>query len=165
MITSAKNKPAKDDSEILHSEFRTLITILNLVTAFNNHGFPMLKQDFIEGYRPLFDGSFPNTAILANAFAAILVLEYEVIAVAPRRSRSQSDSSQTQSQSGEDDLLIWEDTAPTFEDASAINGFVIVQNADINTVKSHKPPYFLSQKGTSHFDLISKDNWKCLTIS
>jgi hypothetical protein len=78
-----------DDSEklsSLHSEFRTTIMLLTLVTAINNEGRSTLKtparaNDPTSLSPGILDSPEPTAAVLLNALSAIFVRDNEVIAV------------------------------------------------------------------------------------
>jgi hypothetical protein len=168
----------KDSSEDPHYDFRSLLMLLTLVTSFNNNGIPMLKESFTEGYHPIFDTSLPtpSRAIIINAVAAILITDGEVVAVAPCNGPSYAIQPVTKGGiSGQDlppDRVVWigEDATIAFDGnlPTEIKGFVVVQNGNTNvnpTVPQRKQDYYLEPKGLSYFDLISNDNWNCLTIT
>jgi hypothetical protein len=79
---SADYQPA---SEELQHDFRSIITLLSLVTDFNNRGHPILLHDGQLIYRsPLDPKAQPASTISLNALAAIFVRnDVEVTAITP----------------------------------------------------------------------------------
>jgi hypothetical protein len=84
--TGPEPDPSADEpaSEELQHDFRSIITLLSLVTDFNNRGRPILLHDGQLIYRsPLDPKAQPTSTISLNALAAIFVRNAEVTAITP----------------------------------------------------------------------------------
>ena len=158
----ARNTRSEAD---IHSEFSRLTTLLTLVTAINNKGHPTLEREFSDGYEDLFDTCLPEASSIIHALSLILVRDYQDIAVALPNSQyhpsaSSVHSSILQVYVMQDDDLQFEDTVVRDYDVVALTP---IENAGTKEYRETSNNIVIT-KGTSHFDLISNNNWKCLTI-
>jgi hypothetical protein len=149
----------------LHSEFGRLTTLLTLVTAINNKGNPTLEREFSDGYKDVFDTCLPEASSMIHALSSILVRDYRDVAVALPNSQYHPSSS-----SGHSSVLqvyVMQDDDLQFENMVVrdygVAALTPIENAGTKEYRETSGNIVIT-KGTSHFDLISNDNWKCLTI-
>jgi hypothetical protein len=140
----------------LHKEFCVLIMLLILVTAINNGGCSTLPQDYMEPYITPFDTTSPTPGNVINAVAAILMQDERVVAAAVPDSKSVLNESRCH-------VYVIEDVEPQFECASFKDHGVTIAHTDAKQHPQTSDNVMIT-KGTSHFDLISGENWNCLKI-
>jgi hypothetical protein len=70
-----------DERQSLHDEFRCLTMLLTFVATIN-HGHPTLPTSHGQWYHGPLESHQPNRPVALNAVAAILVRDWEVVAVA-----------------------------------------------------------------------------------
>jgi hypothetical protein len=129
--------------EDAQAEFRTIITLLTLVTAIRNEGHSVLHMSFSEGFKPIFDHTLPSLEVIASAIASLLVQNHEILACMARDGKHLTPSD------------------------PQIRGFIVIANPDHNIPhqKNQTEEYVVAEKGVSQFYKISDENWDFLNIS
>ena len=145
----------------LHSEFRGLLSLLTFVTAVNNMGHSTLHHRFIDDYKALFDRSAPEMGAIIQALSAVLVRDYRVVAVALPNSHYHPSTSFGHGGSSLQ-AYVMQDENGQFRGHKA-TVLTPIENAGTKQYRQTSDSLVIT-KGVSHFDLISNDNWKCLTI-
>jgi hypothetical protein len=130
--------------------------LLTLVTAINNGGCSTLPQDYMERYNGLFDTTSPTPGNVINAVATILMRDERAVAATVPDSKSVLNGSHCY-------VYVIEDVEPQFECANFKDHGITTAHTD---AKQHPRATnnVVITKGTSHFDLISDENWDCLKI-
>jgi hypothetical protein len=165
-VVNSENLTERD---ALQREFRTLIMLLTLVLSINNDGHATLPRS-LPDYRGNLERNLPITCTALNAVAAILVRNFEHVAVVAHDPRTDTTPMRPNLESeGPDtlDILAMQDGGDDFnhhESMEIDTALRTMANPD-NKYDRELPGYcVLAQSGKSHWPSIHLNPWDCLNI-